>query len=473
MTTERPWLEPLWLMIRSSIIRYLVLILLTWSESASAGGFRIYDQSASATGQSAAFAAQADDPSAIYYNPAGMTQLRGTQLSFGTLLIGGHTSFTSPSGATAHGDFGGSIAYPPPSNFYATVNFKDAGYQAFGNLSAGVAVLSPFGNMYRYGNNGPFATAVIRSALQLIDIKPTLAYKLTDQFSIGLGADIYTFFNFWGQGQYETHLNSSGGPPLPPPGTPLELNGRGTTAGFNASLLYTPLRTADKKPLVNVALLYRSQAALPIKGQFLANGTVVSDARTTLVLPQIFTGGLAVWPIQDDRHAWKLEVDVDYTDWHSMRNTDVQLSNGVTIPFAQNWRSTYTVLLGTEYRWLDLQQLPNWEVALRGGYWHSMTPVPDSSFNPQLPDADNHSISAGLGFLCKRNGHFLGLFECGHVGRGLLNPQALGLDLAYQALIYEPRTVTGNLNPVAIPGSVNGVYHTVFHSGSINLRVNF
>jgi long-chain fatty acid transport protein len=268
MTTERPRDAPLWPMTRSSIIRYLVLISLTWSESASAAGFRIYDQSASATGQSAAFAAQADDPSAIYYNPAGMTQLRGTQLSFGTLLIGGHTSFTSPSGATAHGDFGGSIAYPPPSNFYATVNFKDAGYQAFGNLSAGVAVLSPFGNMYRYRDNAPFATAVIRSALQLIDIKPTLAYKLTDQLSIGLGADIYTFFNFWGQGQYETHLNSSGGPPLPPPGTPLELNGRGTTGGFNASLLYTPFRTADKKPLVNVALLYRSQAALPIKGKF-------------------------------------------------------------------------------------------------------------------------------------------------------------------------------------------------------------
>jgi long-chain fatty acid transport protein len=103
MATEQPHLAPLWLMTRSSIVRYLVLISLTWSESASAGGFRIYDQSASATGQSAAFAAQADDPSAVYYNPAGMTQLRGTQLSFGTLLIGGHTSFTSPSGATAHG----------------------------------------------------------------------------------------------------------------------------------------------------------------------------------------------------------------------------------------------------------------------------------------------------------------------------------------------------------------------------------
>jgi hypothetical protein len=47
MATEQPHLAPLWLMTRSSIVRYLVLISLTWSESASAGGFRIYDQSAS------------------------------------------------------------------------------------------------------------------------------------------------------------------------------------------------------------------------------------------------------------------------------------------------------------------------------------------------------------------------------------------------------------------------------------------
>lgn len=442
-------------------------------ESAFAGGFRIYDQSASATGQSSAFAAQADDPSAVYYNPAGMTQLRGAQILFGTLFIGGHTTFSSPSGAMTRGDFGASSAFPPPSHFYATVNLEDVGYDFAKGFSAGIAVLSPFGNTYRYPASGPFSTAVTHSALQLIDIKPSLAYKFNDQVSIGLGMDIYTFFNFWGEGQYETHLKSSGGPPLPSAGTPLEVNGRGTTGGFNVSLLYTPFRSSNDKPLVNVAFIYRSQAELPIKGQFLASGVLLSDVRTTLVLPQVFTGGISVWPIQDDRNSWKLELNVDYTDWHSMRNTDLHLSNGFTIPFAQNWRSTYTVLVGTEYRWLDLQQLPNWEIALRGGYWYSMTPVPDISFSPQLPDANNHSISLGLGFLCKKNGHFLGLFECGHLSSGRMRPQALGLDLAYQALLYEPRNVVGNLNPVAVPGSVNGDYRTVFHAGIMSFRVNF
>ena len=64
----------------------------------SAGAFRIFDHSASATGQGGAFTAQADDPSAVYFNPAGMTQLSGIQTSAGTLLLGGSTRFTSPSG---------------------------------------------------------------------------------------------------------------------------------------------------------------------------------------------------------------------------------------------------------------------------------------------------------------------------------------------------------------------------------------
>ncbi|HET6676597.1 MAG TPA: outer membrane protein transport protein, partial [Nitrospiraceae bacterium] len=68
--------------------------------SAQAGSFRIYDQSASAAGQASAFVAQADDPSAGYYNPAGMTQLRGLQFSLGTNLIGGGIDFRNAAGQT-------------------------------------------------------------------------------------------------------------------------------------------------------------------------------------------------------------------------------------------------------------------------------------------------------------------------------------------------------------------------------------
>jgi len=465
--------DGLWSWLKHVIVAGIIFPACLLPTMASAGAFRIFDQSASGTAQGGAFVAQADDPSAIFFNPAGMTQLRGVQTSFGFMFIGGGTSYTSPAGATAHGDFGGTIALPPPFNLYMSANLKDLGFAALGNLSAGIGVVSPFGILYRYPDDGPFSTAVTRQSLPLIDIKPTLAYKLSDQLSIGVGADIYTFASFWGSGQSVTKFNSSGGPGLPPPGTRMEVNGGDTAAGFNLSLLYTPFRNEDGKPLANVGFIYRSQATMHLTGNLLANGGLVADASTTLVLPQVFTGGISVWPIRDRRHEWKLELDVDMTGWKSVRNTDVHLSNGATIPFPQNWRNTYTTMIGTEYKWLGLEALPAWEVALRGGYWHSQTPIPDSSFLPTIPDADQHAVSVGMGFLCKGGGRFLGVIECGNAEGGILRPKALGLDLAYQAIFYENRTVSGNLNPVAIPGVVNGTYQTTFHVGMINLRVNF
>jgi long-chain fatty acid transport protein len=442
-------------------------------EAVHAGGFSVFDQSASATGQGGAFTAQADDPSALFFNPAGITQLTGVQSSFGTVLIGGSTQFTSPSGATTRGDFEGSVAFPPPSNFYLTANLKDVGLPSLDGLNVGIGVLSPFGIQYRYPNDSPFATAVTSQALPLIDIKPTIAYKLNDQLSFGLGADIYTFASFWGAGEGVTKFNSSGGPGLPPAGTPLEINGGGPAAGFNVSFLYTPFRTAEGKPLANVGFVYRSQATLHLNGNFLANGALVTDASTTLVLPQVFTGGMAIWPVRNTDREWKLELDVDMTGWKSVRNTDVHLSNGSTIPFPQNWRNTYTIMIGTEHKWLHPEILPAWELALRAGYWHSQTPIPDSSFLPTVPDADQQAVSVGVGFMCQESGKFLGLLPCGRGDRGILYPRAIGLDLAYQAIFYESRTVTGNANPVAIPGVVNGTYQTTFHVGAINLRMNF
>ena len=450
-----------------------VLLILLVPSIVSAGAFRIFDHSASGTAQGGAFVAQADDPSAVYFNPAGMTQLNGIQTSAGTLLLGGSTRFTSQTGTTTSGDFGGAVAYPLPSNFYVTANLDGLGVAVLKNFSAGIGLLTPFGILYDYPNTSPFATAVTGQAMPLLDIKPTLAYKLNDQLSVGLGADIYTFASFLGEGQVVTRFNSSGGPGLPPFGTPMEINGSDTAAGFNVSLLYTPLRNAEGRPLVNVGLVYRTQATLHLDGKFLANGVSVSDASTTLVLPQILTGGIAVWPIRDAAHAWKLELDIDYTGWRSVRNLDIHLSSNTTIPFPQNWRNAYTVMVGTEYRWLKPAALPDWEVALRAGYWHSQTPIPDQGFLPTIPDADQNAVSGGIGFLCKPPGRFFGLVACGVTEGPFFLPKAIGLDMAYQAIFYEPRTVTGNQNPFAIPGVANGTYHTTFHVGSINLRVNF
>jgi long-chain fatty acid transport protein len=427
---------------------------------------RIQSQGAAAAGMGNAFTAQANDPSALYYNPAGITQLSGVQTMFGALAVGGTTNFTSPTGATATGDRGGSVAWPPPAHVYLTANFGDLGITSLSGLTAGIGLISPFGSLTRYPEDGPFRTATTFTTLPLIDIKPTLAYKVNDQLSIGLGTDIYTFSSLFGEGHVEKQSIWPGGFGIPA-GSKVELYGRDTAAGFNASLLYTPLRNAAGKPIANIGLVYRSQATLHLTGALLANGGSVSNATATLVLPQVFSAGIAIWPIRDDEHEWKLGVDIDYVGWKSVKNLDVHLANGATIPQPQNWRGAYNIMIGTEYRWLRLHALREWEVALRAGYINQQTQMPDLTFDPGIPSADVHIPTIGLGLLCKANGSFLGL-KCGAIGVGPLKPKAIGLDLSYQAALYEDRTITGNRNP-----TVNGVYRSVFHLGGVSVRFLF
>ncbi len=437
----------------------ITLCVVYMSEMALAQVPRIQGQGAAASGMSNAFAAQADDPSALHYNPAGMTQLRGVQLMAGALASGGTTNFTSSSGVTATGDRNGSLAWPPPTHTYIVANLKDLGITALGNLSAGIGLTVPFGSLTRWPNDGPFRTATTFNALPLLDIKPTLAYKVTENLSLGLGADIYTFSGLAGEGHVEKQS-------IPAPGVKTELYGKDTAAGFNASLLYTALRNADGKPLANIGIVYRSQATLHLSGALLANGAKQSDARATLVLPQVITGAIAIWPVRTSEREWKLEMDVDYVGWKSVRNLDVTLGNGTTIAQPQNWRSTYAVMLGTEYKWLALESLPNWEVALRGGYTNQQNQMPDLTYDPGIPSADLHVVGGGLGLLCKEQGSFLGLMRCGDIGMGSLKPKAIGLDFSMQAGLYEDRTVTGNRNP-----TVDGTYKTTLYNGSVSIRV--
>ena len=435
---------------------------------ASAQVPRIQGQGAAASAMSNAFAAQADNPSALHYNPAGMTQLHGFQLMAGALISGGSTDFTSPTGVTARGDRNGSVAWPPPAHTFITANLKDLGLTALGDLSAGIGLTVPFGSLTRWPNDGPFRTATTFSTLPLLDIKPTLAYKATENLSLGLGADIYTFSGLVGEGHVEKQFISPGAPafPLAPAGSKIELSGKDTAAGFNASLLYTALRNANGKPLANIGIVYRSQATLHLSGVLLANGAKVSDASATLVLPQIITGAIAIWPVRTSEREWKLEMDVDYVGWKSVRNLDVMLGNSVTIAQPQNWRSTYAVMLGTEYKWLVLESLPNWEVALRAGYTNQQNHMPDLTYDPGIPSSDLHIVGGGIGLLCREQGSFLGLMRCGDLGVGSLKPKAIGVDLSLQAALYEDRTVSGNRNP-----TVDGTYKTTLYNGSASIRV--
>ncbi|MCC6139033.1 MAG: outer membrane protein transport protein [Nitrospira sp.] len=447
-----------------------ILLSVWFSSPALAQVPRIQGQGTSASGQGNAFAAQADDPSALYYNPAGMTQLRGVQLMAGGLLTGGTTSFTSTSGANATGDRDGSLAWPAPAHLFITANLGDLGATSLSGLTLGIGLTSPFGSVSRYQENGPQRFKATFSAMPLISIKPTMAYQVTPDLSLGLGMDIYTFSDMLGEGHFEKQFISTGAVPVfGSAGQRAELYGKGTAVGYNVSLLYTALRNSEGKPIANIGLVYRNQVALPLNGGILANGVKTSDASATFVLPQVFTGAIAIWPTRTAEREWKLELDVDYVGWKSVRNLDIYLGNGSVVPQPQNWRSTYSVMIGTEYRWLKMDSLPEWEMAVRAGYTNSPTQIPDLTFDPTIPSADVHIPAVGFGLVCKEGGTIFGM-RCGDFGVGPIKPKAVGLDVSYQASIYEQRTVSCGC---ALAAAVNGLYRTTYHTGGISFRVNF
>ena len=421
-------------------------------------GWRLPYQGAAAAGQGEAFIAQADDASALYYNPAGLTQLRGVQVQFGANFITGKFEYTSPTGQQVDGNLRQPVAMPPPSQFYLTANLKDLGFTALGPLTVGIGLNSPFGLGSKWPDDAPFSNVVTEATVPLLDIKPTLAYKIHEMVSLGAGMDIYTFAKFIGEGQAELKTQST------------EINGTDTAVGFNVSALLTPWRNSAEEPLVNFGLVYRHQATLHLKGDFLVNGKKVDDAVTTLPLPWILSAGLAVWPIRDAARAWKVEVDVDYVGWSQYQSLDIRLSNAPNISQPTNWENTYTFSAGTEYKWLKLTSLPNWEIALRGGYQRSNAAVPASTFTPAIPDSNWNIFATGLGLRCKRGSHFLGFISCGDSNPHSGYLEAIVLDLAFQWALWETRTINGN----EISPTINGKYKTKdWYIGSFSIGLIF
>ena len=127
--------------------RYAIAIALTLAstESSHAVGFLLPNQDPEAIGRGDAFAATADNPSAIYYNPAGITQLPGIQASFGIYAISAFTKYTAP-GFSAHTD--GSPQFVP--QIYAVDTFTNI------PVSVGLGIYAPYGLGVNWGENVPF-----------------------------------------------------------------------------------------------------------------------------------------------------------------------------------------------------------------------------------------------------------------------------------------------------------------------------
>ena len=112
------------------------------STSAMAAGFQLTEQSVVSMGRSHAGAGiVGDDVSAVWYNPAGMTLLPGTQFQISSTIVDLDIDYKGFDGTTENGR---DKPAPIPAFFVS--------HQFTKNLWAGLAITSPYGMKIRYSS---------------------------------------------------------------------------------------------------------------------------------------------------------------------------------------------------------------------------------------------------------------------------------------------------------------------------------
>ena len=389
-------------------------------------GFRNPDQDARATAQGEAFVAQADDASAIYYNPAGLTQAKGTQITSGGIL--GFRDIKFDGAGTKDQQTGSSFT---PHLFIAS----DLGLEKW---RFGVGATVPYGNSTDWGS-GPFSTLVRSSSLIVYDIAPTVAYQFNEHLSLGVGLNVY-------HGTTETKFEFS---PLLP-GSRSRFSGDGDAVGATVGLLWK----INNQHTVGV--VYRSPFAIDFQGRAKNSNagpfTTSADASAKIDFPQQVAIGYAFRPIKK----LKLEVDVEWTNWETLNTVRLHSADPIvtgdprtSIPF--NWLDSFYYEFGAQYEIAD-----HW--AARAGYIFSENSVPTSTFSPNLPDSNRHVFSVGFGYDSKDQ-------------KVLFSKLGLSVDLVYQYAFAEDRTIPAGRS-VASP-FVDGKWESSSHAIMITSTMKF
>jgi long-chain fatty acid transport protein len=370
------------------VLSVLLVLVLTASTS-FAGGFRLPEAGAKAMGMGFAFTAQADDPSAIYFNPAGLTQLKGQNVMIGGTYLrlnGGEFKGSTPlTGGATVTETQKSLDFIIPNAYYTRTTSD-------GYISYGVGIFAPFGLGQEYENKN---TSIFRNQITLIDLQtvvvnPTIAFKINEYLSVGVGIDW-----MWGQAKLE---KTPVGPGALGNLYNSELKGDGDAWGYNFGLLLKPTKN------FRVGANYRSPFTLKIKdadvnvsntNPYYATGNLGATPSSTkgdatISMPATFALG-AVYTVGK----LTVEADADWTFWSSFKSLPITIRNPVPTLYSTNsqklWEDVCALRFGVEYRVTD-------PLSLRAGFVYDPSPVPGDTLGPELPDARKLDYSIGVGY---------------------------------------------------------------------------
>ena len=362
---------------------------------AQAAGFYIQEQSVSGLGSAfSGSTTNINDPSTVYFNPAGMTKLQGTQAQAGVhLLVPSSelkdTGSTGLFGAPITGGDGGNPYDPTPvPNGYLT-------YQVNDQLWAGLGVSAPFGLANEYDSDWFGRFDSIKTELTVIDIQPSVAFKINDQLSIAGGVNIQ-------HADAELTSAAAAGPGPVPITTGTEgvsaLEGDDWSYGYTLGLQYQPFTHTT------FGASYRSAVSHELEGRISATGTTLADfsveGTAKLELPDIATFGVA----HDFNDKLTLQGQATWFGWNNFQDITAVTSESfsilptpITQSFApgdtvssvvQNYQTTWAFAIGAEYDYSD-----DW--TFRGGMQFDETPTTDQYRTSRTPDGDRTWLSGG------------------------------------------------------------------------------
>ena len=353
---------------------------------AAAGGFYIQEQSTTEAGRAySGEAAAADTPATVFFNPAGMTELDGIQVEANAqaLFVTARQENTGttrsvpglPVQLPVSGNDGGNPFSQPllvPS-VYATAQVTD-------RLWVGLGVNSPFGVVVDYedGFFGRYDSQT--SDLFTLNVQPSIAYKLSDNFSIGGGLDI----------QYIDVTLDNAVPNLNPadPDGALSIQGDDISFGWNvgATLTFDPVR---------IGAHYRSRIKHTLDGEFdlsgltgpLAGNNVTTSATAPLTTPDIATVSVLFGTDTPYRFygTWR------WYNWSNFNEIRVEPEGLPPQVSEQRYKDSWSMALGAEY---DLSD----RLTLRAGTMFDQSPITDEFRSTRVPDGDRTWLSAGASY---------------------------------------------------------------------------
>jgi long-chain fatty acid transport protein len=357
------------------------------SQAANASGFALIEQSASGQGLSyAGAAANAEDASVMWFNPAGLTEIEGSQAVLGAHVISPVAKFSDEGSTGPLGEFGGGGDDGATLGLVPNIYWKGK----FGDYDAGLGINVPFGQHISYDDDWAGRYIATETNLKTLNINPAIARKINEQLSFGFGLNAQ-YVNLVMENKIDNRLVGGTG----------DANAKVTADswafGYNFGLLFKPTE------LTAFGLSYRSSVTHNAKGKvdysdnlddrwLPAKGLEDANISSTVNLP-----ASASFSVKH-QYSNKFEVlaDATWTKWSDYKSLVIdyddadstQLDSNTRQDFKDSWRLS----LGGIYQLND-------DMKLRAGVAFDQTPVSDeTNRSPRTPDSDRKWLSFGLGY---------------------------------------------------------------------------